>query len=127
MWCVFLESCLSTVFIINFIFFHSLKLRVIFQIFHQNNFLVLLKKFLVVMLLILNGLSYYTMLRGVFQSPDTVLETNESFRIFSEEFQVPSELQEIYHLSLEYISLNLSICFKIFSSVISIHGTILSF
>lgn len=79
------------------------------------------------MLLILNGLLYYTMLTGVLQSPDIVLETNESFRIFCEEFQVPSELQEIYRLSLEYISLNLSICFKIFSSVISIHGTILSF
>lgn len=85
------------------------------------------------MLLILNHIVlyyiilYYTMLRGAFQSPDIVLETNGSFHIFSEELQVFSKLQEIHHLSLEYISLNLSIRFKIFSSVISIHGSILSF
>jgi len=62
-----------------------------FKIFPQNIFLVLLRRFLVLMLLILNhtilcykGL-YYIMLRGVFQSPAIVLEPNGNFCIFSEE------------------------------------------
>lgn len=109
--CVSCLSCLSAVFIMKFNFFcNCLKLTIISQIFHQNNFLGLLKRFfLPVMLLILAYLKsyyiilyytviYYTKLRAALQSSSTIPETSRGFWFFSEElssstagsFQIPT-------------------------------------